>query len=228
MPSETTQYKKGDKKEIAYEFIRKAIMKNEFEPDFHLTEKALSGMLGNMSRTPIRDALMRLVHEGLVERIPDKGLFVTQVSISDLLEITETRLPLECTAVRLFVERADQAIRDQLHEILERHKRCLQNKEDAAAISCDNEFHYCIAKGSMNNRLYAFIRKLMEESFRGAFMTQRDRSRIEASIAQHERVVEAIDANDAELAARLVSDHLLDWIVYVKEMQFKNYYLFHR
>jgi len=228
MNSITQEYKKGDKQAYAYGFIRDAIMTNRFEPSYPLTEVELSGMMENMSRTPVRNALIRLEHEGMVERIPGKGLFVTQVNISDLLEISEIRLSLESTAVKLFVERAGDAMRRELRQLLEKHKNCHQSGDDLNAVKCDSAFHYAIAKGSMNNRLYSIIFNLIEESSRGALMTQRDSNRIEKSIAQHERVLDAIEADDAELAAALVVTHLKDWIEYVKEMQFKNYYWFNR
>lgn len=228
MDKETKEYRKGDKQAIAYEFIRDAIMKNRFEANAPLTEKELSGMLDDMSRTPIRDALMRLEHEGLVERIPGKGLFVTQASIADLLEITEMRLPLECTAVRLFIERADEDMRADLHETLADHIKNHEQGDNLEAVARDNGFHYIIASGSMNNRLYNCIHKLIEESSRGAYMTHRDSERIETSIDQHQKIMDAIDANDADRAAELVSVHLTSWIDYVKEMQIKNYYWFNR
>lgn len=228
MDTTVHEFKKGDKKALAYEVIRDHIMKGSFAPNCPLTEKELSGLFDNLSRTPIRDALLRLEHEGLVERIPGKGLFVTQINIADLLEITEIRLSLECTAVRLFVERADDKMRQQLREVLESHKKCHVEGNDLDAVTYDNAFHYAIAKGSMNNRLYDYIHKLIQESYRGAFMTRYDSKRIETSIKQHERVLEAIEANDAERAVELVSEHLIHWIEYVKDMQFSNYYLFNR
>ena len=226
MKAAEQKYKKGDKQAIAYEYIRSAIMKNRLEPNTQLTEKDLSEELEDMSRTPIHDALTRLEHEGLVERIPGKGLFVTRASITDLMEITEIRLPLECTAVRLFIERADESMRENLAVILETHKRNFKTGDNLAAVASDNAFHFTIAKGSMNNRLYNTIYKLIEENARGAFMTHRDTERIDHSIHEHEQVLAAIRANDVELAVSLVRDHLNNWLAYIKEMQFKNYFWF--
>lgn len=222
---EPKEYKKGDKQNIAYNFIRNAIMTNQYEPNYPLIEKELSETLSGMSRTPIRDALMRLEHEGLAERIPGKGLFVAQVSMTDIIEITEMRLPLEKTAIQLFIERADQSARGNLKGIVEKHKMYFETGEYLKAVECDNEFHYEIARGSMNVRLYNTICKLIEDSSRGAFMTKHDSERIEKSIGQHQAIIKYIDANDVEQAVEQLMEHINSWSDYVKEIQFKNYYL---
>ncbi len=181
-----------------------------------------------MSRTPIRDALMRLVAEGLVERIPGKGLFVAKPSITDLLEITEIRFSLETTAVKLFTERADNQIKQELKKVIELHEKYHREGNNLEAVNCDNEFHFLIAKGSMNQRLNSIISKLIEENSRCAFMTHRDSGRVETSIHEHTKIYEAIMAGDGELAAELLRNHLRNWLEYIKEMQFKNYYLFNK
>lgn len=219
-------YQKGDKQNSAYQFLRSAIIENQFEVNHPLTEKEISTMLDGMSRTPIRDALMRLEADGLVERIPGKGLFVSKLSIKDLLEITEIRFPLEATAIRLFTERANEQLKQELREMIDRHERCHIEGDNVAAVQCDNEFHFSIAKGSMNQRLYKIINKQIEENSRGAFMTQRDSDRVEMSIVQHKEIFDAIMEGDGNKAAERMSAHLQNWMDYIKELQFKSYYLF--
>lgn len=91
--------KKGAKQEYAYEYIKRAIVENRFAPEQCLNEKDLGIELGGLSRTPIRDALRKLVYEGMIDYVPGKGMFVSEIRFEDLLEVSEIRIPLEKPAL---------------------------------------------------------------------------------------------------------------------------------
>jgi DNA-binding GntR family transcriptional regulator len=221
-----TQYKKGDKHISAYNYIKNAIITNSYKPQQLINERELGEALPDISRTPIREALKRLIYEGLIENIAGKGMVVTQVRFKDLLEINEMRIPLECTAIRLFIERADDVFLNYLENILEKHESCYKKGDLIHAIEYDNAFHYTIGEGTMNTRLYTTIQQIIEESTRGAFLTQYDSKRIKTSIQKHHEIFDAIRSRDIDLAIQVLTEHLQGWISYIHELQIKNYFLF--
>jgi DNA-binding GntR family transcriptional regulator len=222
------EFKKGDKQAAAYNYIKQAIISNVFEPQQQLFEKDLSAALGGMSRTPIRDALRRLTFEGFTENIPGRGVFVTQVSFIDLLEISELRLPLEETAVRLFIERADNDMKNELNDAVKKHEEYYLAKENMKAVEYDNEFHKIIARGTMNKRLYNTISQLITDSARGAYLTIKDSNRIKTSIEQHKKLFKYINDEDTEKAVSAVKEHINGWIQYIKDIQMNKFFLFNR
>lgn len=222
------EFKKGDKQLLAYDYIKKAIVTNVYEAHQQLNEKELSEVLGGMSRTPIRDALRRLTYEGLIENYPGRGMFVAEVSIKDLLEISELRVPLESTATELFTQRASNGAVEELLNTLKNHEDLFNKKDYIGAVECDNEFHFVISKGTMNSRLENTINQLIEESSRGAFLTKFDVNRVEASIVQHKLIFEAIKENNAELAGKRMTEHLQEWIEYIKDLHVNKFFLFNK
>ena len=222
------EFKKGEKQLIAYEYIKKAIVTNVYQAHQQLNEKDLSVTLGGMSRTPIRDALKRLTYEGFLENTPGKGMFIAEVSIKDLLEISELRVPLECTAAQLFTERSSSEIVESLAKTLEKHTDLILKKDYVGAVECDNEFHFTLSRGTMNSRLENTINQLIQESSRGAFLTKYDVKRLENSVTQHKLIFDAIKANDAELAGERMKEHLQDWIIYIKDLHTYKFFLFNR
>lgn len=227
-PAGPIEYRKGDKQVVAYNFIKDAIVTNAYKAQQQLSEAEIGAALGGLSRTPIRDALKRLAYEGFVENIPGKGVFVAQVSIKDLLEISELRMPLEEISSRLFVERAPPELVAALGRCLEEHRQCFGRQDYIRAIELDNEFHYIIAKGTMNNRLHQTVHQLIEESSRGAYLTQHDDDRVRASIEQHGEILEAIRSGNPKAAQQCMDKHLQDWIGYINKLQIQKYFLFNR
>ena len=207
--------KKGAKQLYAYEKIKEAIIKNVYEAQKPLNEKDLCLELGGISRTPVRDALRRLTCEGLVEYIPGKGAIVSEVSFTDLLEICEVRLSLECMAVQLFIERAEQADMARLRKIIEMQENALQKDRLTQAIMNDNNFHNAISEGTKNSRVEMLIKSLLQQSSRGAYMTAWDVNRVHASLFQHKEIYQAIESGDKSRAHRKMDSHLKDWMEYL-------------
>lgn len=216
--------KKGAKQEYAYESIKDAILKNTFSPSQLLNEKDLSAHLGGISRTPIRDALRKLMYEGLVDYVPGKGMFVSDIRFEDLLEISEIRIPLERTCVELFIQRASREDIDELRHIFSEHTKAYEDGDYAAAVEWDNAFHRHLGKCTYNIRMSMYIDTLIDQSTRGAFLTVQDPRRVVDSIQEHRAILEAIEAGDVATATDKLNKHLESWTNYVAMMQMKRYY----
>lgn len=101
----------------AYEVLKQKIVTLELRPGSVIDENKLRDEL-NWGRTPIREALQRLAQEQLVMIIPRRGMFVTEISITDLQRLFEVRLPLECLAVQLAAQRGTAVHWDQMQNVL--------------------------------------------------------------------------------------------------------------
>lgn len=211
--------KDSSKQQIAYDKIKAAIVKNELLPDTILVERQLSITLG-ISRTPVREALRRLSGEGLVEFIPDKGMFVSKIRFEDIIEIFELREALEGMAIRLFVLRKNNDIVHKMEECLALQERAYKEGNYSLNVEMDLEFHQLYIKGSKNSRLISFINTVLDQNSRMAFNTLRDKARIESSLVQHKKVLEAIREGNADQAEKLIKEH----VVNVKEYHLSKYY----
>ncbi len=190
-----------------YEELKSAIVDLRLAPGDPLREAALAEQLG-VSKTPIREALTRLEQEGLVETTSFKGAMVSGYSRQDLIEIYELRELLENAAARAAAESMSDADRDRLHRIC-RESRKLKKGNDAAGLAAlISEFDDVLFDQVGNSRIRALIENLRAHLTRIGQLTAEIPGRIEASVDEHEKILEAIAARDPELAERQMSRHI--------------------
>src|ERR1043165_1173593 len=139
-------------RETAYEAIKHRIITCAFRPGEYINELQLSALL-KIGRTPVHQALDRLMIEGMVEVIPRKGVIVKPVSLNEVLQIIEVRLINEPFGARLAAEHASDADLAALADVLERAKNwaALRNIENMMLL--DREFHLLIARAAKNDVL---------------------------------------------------------------------------
>ena len=120
--------------------LRRAITRHEFAPGFHLSVPALARQLG-VSRSPVREAVQRLVAEGLAVEIPRKGIYVTRYEVADLLPYYEMRLALEGLAGRLAAQKATSGHIASIGDILEAGRKAIERDDLEEHIYQDIAFH---------------------------------------------------------------------------------------
>jgi DNA-binding GntR family transcriptional regulator len=191
----------------AYREIRRRILMGEMPPGDQYLEQELAEMLG-MSRTPVREALIRLADERLVEVRPRHGARVLPVSIADILEIYELLAELESLAVRRLAAKGATpaqlaAAQDAQHQMA----AALQAGERTAWYAADCAFHAGLVAACGNDRLIDVVRGLTDQAH---WARQRTIERYEIgdrSDREHAEIVTAIKTHDAETAGRLVRQH---------------------
>ncbi|BDF34991.1 GntR family transcriptional regulator [Lachnospiraceae bacterium] len=209
---------KLSKKEYAYLSIKDAIINNELTSDTVLTEHMLCGKY-DLSRTPVREALQRLRSEGFVTFQKDKGFFIADMGLEDLLQIYEMREALEGMAAKLCTMRASESTLSELHYLME---KCIENfdREDIPkAMVYDMKFHQCIISASRNNRLKNTVNTLVELSSR-AFV-KADRAVATRSIREHQQLYDAIESLNENKAESIMRQHIAN----SKRYHFNRYYL---
>jgi DNA-binding GntR family transcriptional regulator len=190
-----------------YEELKLAIVNLRLAPGDPLREAALAEQLG-VSKTPIREALTRLEQDGLVETTSFKGAAVTVYSRRDLEEIYELRELLEVAAIRRAATAMDEQARTRLEEICA-ESRSLSGTGDIDRL-CEllGEFDDIVFAQVTNGRIAALIDNLQAHLTRIGRLTTDIPGRIGNSVAEHDKILEAIKAGDADLAERHLRDHI--------------------
>jgi DNA-binding GntR family transcriptional regulator len=198
--------------QLAYQALREAILAMDiYRPgaDLRLDEQGLAEALG-VSRTPVRQALARLDHEGLVRILPRRGVEIVRKSKAEITDMIRAWAALESMAARLVCERAtDDEIR-ALRELF----TGFEGGELRAHLDEYSEanlvFHQRIIELGGSPVITNMVDGLLVHvrAIRGRMIGEDDRA--ERSIVDHLHIIEALEARDAELAERLVRDHALD------------------
>ena len=190
-----------------YEELKSAIVDLRLAPGDPLREATLADQLG-VSKTPIREALTRLEQEGLVETTSFKGAVVTGYSRQDLLEIYELRELLENAAARTAAESMADADRDRLDRICRESRKLKKNHDAAGLAALISAFDDVLFEQVRNSRIRALIENLRAHLTRIGHLTAEIPGRIEASVDEHEKIVQAIAARDPEQAERQMREHI--------------------
>ena len=201
----------------AYEALRSAIVEmNIYEPgaDLRLDERGLAARLG-VSRTPIREALVRLEHEGLVESVPRRGYFILRKNKEELVEIITVWAALESMAARLITEVAGADEIASLRTIFSTFDDGLAQANLDEYSDANLRFHQRIVELSRSKALRTTADGILIHVRSIRHRTIGENRRFERSIVDHMHIIEALEARDAELAERLVRDHALNLAAHV-------------
>jgi DNA-binding GntR family transcriptional regulator len=191
----------------AYEQIRRRILDNAWPPGHRALEQEVALALG-MSRTPVREALMRLQNEGLVEVIPRHGMRVLPVSPNDMREIYQILTALECMAAELLAQRKPSG--KELEPLVAATKamdKALKAGDLEAWAAADESFHKQLVELAGNRQLQATVMNYWDRAHRARMVTLRLRPKPVNSTREHRVLVDRIAAGDADGAAQLFRAH---------------------
>ncbi|MEM7209206.1 MAG: GntR family transcriptional regulator [Pseudomonadota bacterium] len=193
--------------DIAYRELKKLILENQLPSGNQYMEQEVAELL-NMSRTPIREALIKLSNEGLVEVRARHGMRVKPVSVDDMREIYEVLTSLESTAAELAAKRGLTLEETrELSNAVDEMESALQRDDLNAWAAADERFHRLLVKFSNNARLIALVDNFIDQSHRVRMMTLRLRPKPVASVDDHRAVLQAILAKDADAARARHHEH---------------------
>ncbi len=191
----------------AYREIKRRIIGNLYPPNLQVLEQELAVQLG-MSRTPVREALIRLEREGLVEILPRRGMRVVPISPDDMKEIYEVLTCLEAWAAgQLAARKPSKTELGPLIAAQENMERALEEGELDAWAEADERFHRLLLELSGNRRLAAMALTLFDQVHRARMVTLRMRPLPHQSNKDHRAVVEAVLQGDSQKAYDLHAQH---------------------
>ncbi len=192
-------------KEIVYQKLRDALIDHEFAPGESLREVALSTRFG-VSKTPIREALVRLDHDGLVEVIPYRGARARIYTVADARELFEAREMIEAECVRLAVKNPGGVL-EILAKNVAQTRTALEAGDLGRAASRLDSFDE-ILFGLLHNKLLEEVVEKLTLHLRRLGKMGAGRRRFEDSAAQHEAIVAALRQGDAFGAQAVLREHL--------------------
>ena len=194
------------------DLLEEAILEGELKPGERLRAEALAQRFGT-SRTPIREALLQLEAQGLVDVEPNRGAVVRTFDRDDLQDLYELRALLEPRAAALATPRISEQDIEALHAL------CAAEDQMAA----NEAFHRIILEAANSPRLVVAMRAAtgIPRTFRSVFW--HDERQREESLMCHRRLVAAFNARDAELAEAVMRMHILGAIAFLEEQWPKNH-----
>jgi DNA-binding GntR family transcriptional regulator len=191
----------------AYDYVRGEILGRRLAPGTVLTEGALAAALG-ISKTPIRHALRALHQEGLLELGPRRQMQVCHVAPAQRHELLEVRQALEQIVLQHACRDMTDDDFDHLRTLLRRQRRAAEAGRVDEFIDLDEELHLCMAERSglrlvprVLRQLRGFVRLLQ-------LNTRRDPGYLVRVLAEHERIIDAVEARDPAAALAALHDHL--------------------
>ncbi len=193
--------------ERQYQKLYDAIISMDMVPGTPILEKEIAQEEG-VSRTPIREAILRLTREKLVEVVPKSGTFVARIPISALPEALIARRALEGTTVRSATRCASRSQILELHALIERQREMAELNDTKGFHLVDENFHEMIAKIGKLPGIWQLIRQVSIQVERFRRLTLPEEGRMAMVVEEHAAVANAISERDAETACRKMEDHL--------------------
>ena len=197
----------------AYAHVKGEILARRFAPHDLLSEGQLAEAVG-ASRTPVREALLRLQGEGLVRLLPKRGALVLPVTVDEMADVMETRRLIESFAARKVLSH-QLPLGPVLDSHLETMRAAMQAHDAAAYVRADRDFHLSIVAATGNEIITSLYRSLRERQLRMGTVnlldgtgTHVDPARMRATLAEHERIRDTLRAGRADAAVKAIGAHL--------------------
>ncbi|MEQ9815062.1 MAG: GntR family transcriptional regulator [Azospirillaceae bacterium] len=211
---------RGQTTDQTYEHIRSRILDHKLQPGAKLGSLDLANDL-KISRTPIRQALERLVQEGFVVKTPSRGYFVAEMGIKEVEELYEVRLALELHSLEVAMQHqiSDREIA-RIEEIQKRYRALTEDQTVITRAPVDVEFHLALASLSRNDYTVKLLKELNDRlrfrrRYDGYWLWRLRGERGHDAANEHTRIIDAIKSRDAEGAVMELRNHI--------QMAWKNY-----
>jgi DNA-binding GntR family transcriptional regulator len=192
---------------IIAERIRSAIIDGPFSPGDQLGEAQLASALG-VSRGPVREALQRLIQEGLLRSEPNRGVFVVRLDEEDLRDIYLARAVVERAAALRLLEQKDPQDLVELERCVNEMRRAARNRDAATVAKWDLQFHKALADAARSKRLTRMFETLIIETRIAISSGGQEPQLDDAVIDEHSDLLDALRAGDQRRTLRLVQRHM--------------------
>jgi len=184
-----------------HEKVRAFVLSEAIVPGGKIDEASLAAELG-VSKTPVRETLFQLSHDGIINILPNKGSFKVKLMRDDMLDIMETRELLEGLAVKCAAANATSHDISKLKELHKPFRR--RTFESELYPEVDRQFHFALFELSGRNRLTHILRNL--DDFNSMLRRElfRNPDRVRISVERHMEIIGTLEARDGRAAERLV------------------------
>lgn len=190
--------------------LKQAILSRELAPGTKLVEATLSQNL-NVSRTPIRNAYRKLVEEGYVTLVQNRGAYVVQPDIKEIIQAFELRIELECIAAKFGMDKLMEDDIQELERLVEEEVKVYKEENISAYISVNKNFHMLLAEKSENKYIREFLNKVIDQIdiyLRIYDVIDYRSEEKNKSLDEHRKIIQALKNGDIHKVQFELRDHL--------------------
>jgi DNA-binding GntR family transcriptional regulator len=193
--------------EAIYATLREAILSGILVPGERLGEVQLASLF-KRSRTPVREAILRLESERLTERSSRRGFVVGRITRQEVLEVYAVRAAMDGLAARLAAQGILPAEMEHLRWLNDRIREAAGKQDSARMLNLNIDFHEAIGRASRNSLLLQFMRQIHDWVRRFSDTTFSYPGRSTTAVAEHDELLAALERRDPEEAERIARDHM--------------------
>lgn len=195
-------------KEYVYHEIKQRLINNEIKPGERIWEEEIAAEL-EVSRTPVREAINRLIAEEFVENRPRKGIFAAEISKEELRKMLDVRIALESLSVSQCCKLISEEEKDELRAIFRDYKREMEEGEYEKASQLDSKMHRFIAKIADNKKLEAYINDIQDFfAYSRPYTVKWTEAKIKRAINDHKELIDALCNGNEERAIEIIREDI--------------------
>ena len=203
----STELKPSALTDWTYHYLKEKILNLEIKPGQQINIDEFTEKL-EVSRTPIREAFLKLASEGLIDVRPRVGYFVSDITEQDIRDLFEIREIIETRAAKKAAELlTDEELESMQDLISESHKAVEEGNFDIY-LKNEIEFHEYLEKHIQNKRLNSFIEGLNDLTYRERVMSTHSIENINQSMIEHQKIMDGLKKRDCNLAEWYMGEHL--------------------
>jgi DNA-binding GntR family transcriptional regulator len=199
--------RRASTRSYVYGLLRQAIVSAEFTPGQALSENELAALHG-VSRTPVREALIRLADEGLVDVVPQLGTFVSRIRVSDVIEAQFIRETLELASLPHAVERVDAEGERRLRRVLAEQDDAREGGDLQRWFATDEDLHQSLLEIGGHPRVWPIVSSAKAHLDRVRMLTLPDTELLRELHAEHTAIVDHVVAGRHQEAEKALRHHL--------------------
>lgn len=195
--------------EIAFRYLRGAIVRGELRPGDKVPQRAISERMG-ISRMPLREALRKLEERHFVKIVAHRGAYVAPLSVSDIKEIYVVRVALESVSAGIAATKMDEQRLAELHSMLAVAGRAIAERDTVRLSDANSRFHLVGHEATGNDRLIRLISDLSDHAQRYRLLHTTLGERPQIALREHENLLAAWERGDSEAASYWVRINLVN------------------
>ena len=207
MITRTSEHKPTALNDWTYHYLKEKILKLEIEPGEQLHIEEFVEKL-EVSRTPIREAFLRLAADGLIEVKPRVGYFVVDITEEEIINLFEVREIIETWAARKSASLLSDNDLASIEQLLAESEAAVVGNDLDKYMDNEIIFHEYLQKHIQNKRLLAFMDSLNDLTYRERMLSIKSRENIEQTLVEHRRILDALKKRDAKLAEWFMGEHI--------------------
>lgn len=212
LPDDSRRMRQATIGNRVFEALRQAIVQLQLRPGNPLSEADIGRQLG-VSRQPVREAFIKLAEVGLVEIRPQRGTFVRLISAREVRNARFLREAIEVAVIRKAAAEAAPEQTQGLRRIIEDQRAVARKGDNVGFLRLDEAFHQALARTAHCEEAWRVVEGLKAQMDRVRYLSLPDATPLETIIAQHEKIVEAVERGAPEAAETAMRHHLSEILI---------------